>query len=206
MHFRTRRIIASVAVIGAVAAGGAAYTAGSGFGSVPTSSYAGTTIAGAATSALTFNYSNDGSHILAANFTLTPNNGTDNYADGTIYEIQAGFGVDSSEDGSPGETGLQASTVNEVDPCVATATLAATPSLDTPNTTAVTCTFAAPGIVVSDTDDTAPVDNDHLATGSDHTKGIGDSTTNPKPAGTSGDGYAGADQFNVLVTTIAPTS
>lgn len=202
MHFKTRRVIASVVVIGAVAAGGAAYTAGSGFGSVPTSSYAGTTIAGAATSALTFNYSDDGSHILKANFTLTPANGTDNYADGTTYEIQAGFGVDASLDGTPGDTGLQASTLGGIadsNPCVATADPATgTATVENPNTTTVICSFAPPGIVVSDTDDTNPVDND--------TSTSADSTTNPKPAGTSGDGYAGADQFNVLVTTRAPTS
>jgi hypothetical protein len=207
MRFTTRRTLAAVAVIGAVAAGGAAYTAGSGFGSVPTSSYAGTTIAGAATSALTFDYSNDGSHILAANFTLTPANFTDNYADGATYEIQAGFGIDSSPDGNPGETGLQASTDTANDPtnpCVATAVPATGPVTNlNPNTTTVTCSFASPGIVVSDTNDTAPVDNDAAS-------GLSDSTTNPVPSGSTGHNPAntltGADQFNVLVTTIAPTS
>jgi hypothetical protein len=212
MHFKTRRIIASVVVIGAVAAGGAVYTAGSGFGNVPTSSYAGTTIAGAATSALTFNYSEDGSHILAANFTLTPANLTDNYADTATYEIQAGFGVDSSQDGTPGATGLQAATSPfdvEGNICVASGNLEV-PATTSPVAaaisafTTVTCSFASPGIPVSDTNDTIPANNDTPGVLSGH-----DSTTNPSQAAIAGvnlDNSGGAHQFNVLVTTINPTS
>ncbi len=207
----TRRTLSAVVVIGAIAAGGAAYTAGSGFGSVPTSSYSGTTIAGAATSLLTFNYSNDGTHILKAEFTLTPANGTDNYADEATYEIQAGFGFDSTLDNTIGATALQASTLN--DPlnltngthpnglgayCQPTAVTGSAPPVG--STTTVVCWFTPPGILVSNTNDIAPAgDNDQAS-------GLGDQTNNPIPTGAGDNPLQGADQFNVLVTTIIPTS
>jgi hypothetical protein len=181
MHFKTRRIIASVAVIGAVAAGGAAYTAGSGFGSIPTASYSGTSIGGAQATDLTFNYSNDGSHILKAQFVLTPKNGTDDYTDESTYEIQAGFGTDASMNGTPGATGLQASTLNDPANTTNGTTPAGNtycvPSAGTAPATDVTCSFAAPGVPVA------------IST---------DGSTDVSP-------LTAADQFNVLVTTIQPT-
>ncbi len=113
MHFRTRRIIASVAVIGAVAAGGAAYTAGSGFGSQPAVSYAGTVIEGANATALQFQYSNDGSVVTEADLFLAGDYSALSPNQGAPYTIRAGFGADTT--GNTLTPGLLTST------CTATA-------------------------------------------------------------------------------------
>ncbi len=157
MHFKTRRIIASVAVIGAVAAGGAAYTAGSGFGSQPMASYAGTVIQGAQALDLQFQYSNDGSTITQADLVLVGDYDKSTASnESKPYTIKAGFGADAD---SPGG--------NTLDPSLLTSTCTATESvtgslitvgtITVPNDdTAVTCPFTQ---AVSDSlDGSSPTD------------------------------------------------
>ena len=109
MRFKTRRILPAIVVIGAIAAGGAAYTAGSGFGSVPTAGYSGTAIQGPVASNLQFDYSQDGSLIQGATFNLVAPNATDAYTDATKYDIQAGFGTLLTASDTPGASDLIAS-------------------------------------------------------------------------------------------------
>ena len=180
MHFKTRRILPAIVVIGAIAAGGAAYTAGSGFGSVPTAGYSGTAIQGPTSSGLSFTYSKDGAYIQGATFTLAAPNVADDYTDATTYDIQAGFGVHPS---GTGVSGLAASNQN------AAAANECTVTVGTPPTFAVSCDYAgASGTGGIPTGDTTPA-----AVGASETNGVGPVNT-------------GADQFNVLVTTINPTN
>ncbi|MGO9956270.1 MAG: hypothetical protein ACLP50_09870 [Solirubrobacteraceae bacterium] len=201
MHFRTRRILPAIVVIGAIAAGGAAYTAGSGFNTVPTESYAGTSISGETASNLYFQTSGDGSTILGVTFNLLPANGED-YTKSDEYQIQAGFGQ-SNDEGTP--SGLQASTPTAANPSpTSTCTPAAKITAVVGDSGAVgsypvSCTFTPP-IQMSNTDIATPDLTTHP-----------DAPVNPNPvpsAFTTGDhgsaALSGADQFNILVTTIGP--
>jgi hypothetical protein len=95
MQRRTRRIIGAVALIAALAAGGAAFTAGN---TLPdqTQSYSSAHITGADASALAFTYSGDGSKVTGATVSLLG----DVSATGLDqpYVIKAGF-----TDGTPGD-------------------------------------------------------------------------------------------------------
>lgn len=84
MHGKTRRIVAAVAVVGAVAAGGSAFTASN---TVPASvaGYDTSTISGATATALTYTLSADGATITAADLTFTGNQ--------TGRTIKAAFGT-----------------------------------------------------------------------------------------------------------------
>ena len=180
MRFKTRRILPAIVVIGAIAAGGAAYTAGSGFGSVPTASYAGTTINGAAATGLVFTYSKDGSLIQTATFTLAAPNG-DDYTASTTYDIQAGFDTaDTSASAGPGASALQASNQNTAALNKCTAAAGTSPDYT------VVCDY----------------------TGGTGIGGIpvGDTTPNPGHDPNTTLAGSGADQFNVLVTTIVNNS
>jgi hypothetical protein len=137
MRFKHRRAIAAVAVIGAVAAGGAAYTAGTGFGSVPTASYSGTAIHGAQASSLSFEYSNDGSLITKADVVLDGDYTTASTGTGSPYTITAGFGVDA---------GVGASVLTGCVPNVATGgTVGSMNTVVSAGDTGVVCTFPAGG-------------------------------------------------------------
>ena len=132
---------------------------------------------------MSFTYSKDGSYIQGATFTLTPPNVADVYTDATTYDIQAGFGVYATASATTGAaSGLIASNQSgNVNLCtVGAAVSGAFP---------VSCDFTAGtntgGIPVGDT---VPA-----VVGASETNALGGVNT-------------GADQFNVLVTTIAPTS
>ncbi len=133
MHFKTRRVIASVVVIGAVAAGGAAFTAGNTI--VPqTVSYSSGVIDGAQVVSLQYEYSSDGSHITSAAVTLAGNESTS--GPDAPYVIEAGF--------TDGSTNNEDALGTHCD-----ATGAAYNS--TAGTTLVNCDFTA-GPYVADTD------------------------------------------------------
>ncbi len=172
MHFRTRRIIASVAVIGAVAAGGAAYTAGSGFGSQPAASYAGTVIEGANATALQFQYSNDGSVITQADLFLAGDYSSASSNQGAPYTIKAGFGA------APG-AGNSLSPSDLTSTCTATAFSTEEDPATLPNSSVT--------VPEGDTGVTCPFDQ----TVSNSIDEVSD---------------AGADQFDLLVTSTNPTS
>jgi hypothetical protein len=183
MRFTTRRTLAAVAVIGAVAAGSAAYTAGSGFGSQPTASYAGTIIEGVQATGLQFQYSNDGSVITEADMLLVGDYSSATANQGQPYTIRAGFGTDTT--GTTLAPGLLTST------CTATAFSAGSTNIHTSNgdvvpvpagDTGVSCPFAQ---LVSDNLDSIVTPN----------------TTSPSTAL-----GGGADQFNLLVTSTNPTA
>ena len=113
---------------------GAAYTAGSGFGSVPTAGYSGTAIQGPQSSNLSFTYSGDGTLIKTANFTLVAPNTADLYAVPAQFTIQAGFAVaDVASSLTAGAGDLTASnqsgTSGDVGNCTATAVPATLGSL-----------------------------------------------------------------------------
>jgi hypothetical protein len=95
MQRRTRRIIGAVALIAALAAGAAAFTAGN---VIPdqTQSYSSAHITGANASSLAFTYSSDGSKVTGATVTLQG----DVSATGPDqpYVIKAGF-----TDGTPAD-------------------------------------------------------------------------------------------------------
>lgn len=86
MQRRTKKIIAAVAVIGALAAGGAAFTAAN---TIPDSvaGYGTSNISGATATALKFTLSADGTTIASAALTF----------DGDVHSqtIKAGFGTDA---------------------------------------------------------------------------------------------------------------
>ena len=137
MRFKNRRALAAVAVIGAIAAGGAADTAGSGFATVPAASYSGTTIQGATASALSFEYSNDGTLITKADVVLNGDYTIAGLGVGSPYTIKAGFGIDTGT----GATVLTA-------PCVANlatgGTVGSMLTVVGAGDTGVVCTF--PGV------------------------------------------------------------
>jgi hypothetical protein len=124
MKGKTKKIVLAVAVIGAIAAGGAAFTAGN---TVPSHAvgYGQTVVTGAEATDIHHFLAADGMHITSTTMTLTGN-----LADAPI--VTAGFGADG--------VALQA--------CVATA-----PSGDfgdSDRTTTATCTYSAPGYVTAD--------------------------------------------------------
>ncbi|MEA2219850.1 MAG: hypothetical protein QOJ35_2476 [Solirubrobacteraceae bacterium] len=82
MRFKTSRIVASIAVIGAVAAGGAAFTASN---TLPdtVAGYGSSTISGATVSSLSYVRSSDGATITAANLVIA--------GDMTGKTVQAAF-------------------------------------------------------------------------------------------------------------------
>lgn len=101
MRFKTPRIVASVAVIGAVAAGGAAFTASE---TVPTNlaGYGTTTVSGATLNSLNYDLSADGTTITTANLVfaqdLTGDSvgisfGSGNLASCTIGTYDSGTGT-----------------------------------------------------------------------------------------------------------------
>jgi hypothetical protein len=84
MRGKTKRIVAALAVVGAVAAGGAALTASN---TIPASvaGYGTSTISGATATALTYTLSADGTTITTADLTFT--------GDQTGRTVKAGFGT-----------------------------------------------------------------------------------------------------------------
>lgn len=86
MRIKTSRIIASVAVIGAVAASGAAFTASN---TLPASvaGYGSSTVSGATATALNYTLAADGTTISAAALTFT--------GDQTGRTVKASFGTDA---------------------------------------------------------------------------------------------------------------
>jgi hypothetical protein len=87
MRFRTSKIVASIAVIGAVAAGGAAFTASN---TIPSTvaGYGTSTISGATISSLSYTRSTDGATITAANLVIAGNMET------PLKTVQAAFNSD----------------------------------------------------------------------------------------------------------------
>jgi hypothetical protein len=86
MRFKTTRIVAAIAVIGAVAAGGAAFTAGTGQPTTQAVGYGATTVTGGSITGITYQVSTDGTTINTVTLTttedlLTANNG----ATATVY-------------------------------------------------------------------------------------------------------------------------
>lgn len=80
MRFKTTRIVAAIAVIGAVAAGGAAFTAGTGQPTTQAVGYGATTVTGGEITGITYQLSADGTTITTVTLTttedlLTANNG-----------------------------------------------------------------------------------------------------------------------------------
>jgi len=86
MRIKTSKIIASVAVIGAVAAGGAAFTA-SNTVAASVAGYGSSTISGATASALNYTLAADGTTITGAALTFA--------GDKTGRVVKAGFGTDA---------------------------------------------------------------------------------------------------------------
>lgn len=86
MYSKSKKVIAGLAVVGAVAASGSAFTASN---TVPSSvaGYGSSTISGATATALNYTLSSDGSTINAANLTFT--------GDQTGRTVKAGFGADA---------------------------------------------------------------------------------------------------------------
>ena len=84
MQRKTRRIVAAVAAIAVVAAGGAAFTASN---TIPASvaGYGTSNISGATATALTYTLAADGTTITGANLTFT--------GDQTGRTVKAGFGT-----------------------------------------------------------------------------------------------------------------
>jgi hypothetical protein len=86
MRFKTTRIVAAIAVIGAVAAGGAAFTAGTGQPTTQAVGYGATTVTGGSITGITYQLSADGVTINSVTLTttedlLTANDG----ASATVY-------------------------------------------------------------------------------------------------------------------------
>jgi len=182
----TRRTLSAVVVIGAVAAGGAAYTAGSGFGSQPTASYAGTIIEGAQATSLQFQYSNDGSVITEADLILVGDYSQTSLNQGAPYTIRAGFGADT--------------TGNTLDPDLLNSLCTAT-TYYSPVTAPDPLPTLDGGLITVPSGDTG-VSCPFTQTVSDNL----DSTVTPhttSPSSTPNGG--GADQFNLLVTSTGPT-
>jgi hypothetical protein len=86
MRLKTKKIIAAVAVIGAVAVGGAAYTAAN---IVPdtVAGYGTSTITGATATSIVYTLNGPGTQITGVALTFT--------GDLTADTVQAGFGTDS---------------------------------------------------------------------------------------------------------------
>ena len=81
MRFKRTRIVAAIAVIGAVAAGGAAFTAGTGQPTTQAVGYGATTVTGGSITGITYQLSADGTTINTVTLTttedlLTANNGS----------------------------------------------------------------------------------------------------------------------------------
>jgi hypothetical protein len=93
MRFKTTRIVAAIAVIGAVAAGGAAFTASN---TVPSSvaGYGSASVTGGTVTSLTYGLSTDGSDIDTATVVWTG----DTSADSTVI----GFNGDATQDCASG--------------------------------------------------------------------------------------------------------
>jgi hypothetical protein len=96
MRFKTTRIVAAIAVIGAVAAGGAAFTADE---SLPTNvaGYGTTSVTGGTVTDLQYTLSADGQYIDSASLTFTGDVsadtigiGFDNYASGALQSCTPG--------------------------------------------------------------------------------------------------------------------
>jgi hypothetical protein len=98
MKRRTKKIMLAVVVVGAVAAGGAAFTADNTF-SQPTLNVAGyqkETVSGATISNTHYVLSNDGTTIEEVDLDFSPAiNGKTNSADGVADVVKIGFGASS---------------------------------------------------------------------------------------------------------------
>lgn len=108
MHFRPIRILAAVAVVGAMAAGGAAFTASE---TLPTNvaGYGTTTVTGGTVTDLKYVLSTDGQYIDEADLTFsgdvtgdTVGIGFDGYSSGALQTCTVG----SYTTGSPGSTAV----------------------------------------------------------------------------------------------------
>jgi hypothetical protein len=86
MHRRTKRLIGAIAVIAAIVAGGAAFTASN---TIPdtTAGYGTSNITGATATALHYTLNADGTQITTADLTF--------HGDQTGNVIKAGFGTDA---------------------------------------------------------------------------------------------------------------
>ena len=71
MRFKTTRIVAAIAVIGAVAAGGAAFTAGTGQPTTQAVGYGATTVTGGSVTGITYQLTADGTTINTVTLTTT---------------------------------------------------------------------------------------------------------------------------------------
>jgi hypothetical protein len=71
MRFKPTRIVAAIAVIGAVAAGGAAFTAGTGQPTTQAVGYGATTVTGGSITGITYQISADGTDINTVTLTTT---------------------------------------------------------------------------------------------------------------------------------------
>jgi uncharacterized membrane protein len=117
---KTTRIAAAVAVIGAVAAGGAAFTASE---SLPTNvaGYGTTTVTGGTVTDLNYALSTDGQYIITANLTFS----------GDVVGDTVGIGFDGYNSGA-----LQSCVVGAY-------------TTGSPGSTSVTCTFPATTITTA---------------------------------------------------------
>lgn len=120
MRFKPTRIVASVAVIGAIAAGGAAFTASE---TLPTNvaGYGTTTVTGGTVTDLNYDLSTTGEYIDTANLTFS----------GDVVGDTVGIGFDGYDSGA-----LQTCTVGSF-------------TTGSPGSTAVTCTLPATSVTTS---------------------------------------------------------
>lgn len=179
MRFKHRRALAAFALIGAVAAGGAAYTAGSGFGSQPASSYAAAVIQGVQATNLQFQYSQDGSVITEADMLVHGDYSLSSGNQGSPYTIKAGFGT--------GATGTTLSPALLTSTCTASA-------YDAINVGTMTGSGDPITVPAGDTGISCPF-NQAVSNSIDHGPGVVDPSSG-----------TGANQFNLLVTSTNPTS
>ena len=130
MHRISRRMVAVLVVVGALAAGGAAYTNTITDASAPanTAGYAAVTVNGATLNDAKYTFSGDGTTITAVTFTFV--------GDESLKELKFGF---SGSDGTPGV----APTLNDCSD--GTNSGGIIPSVDydgtTTHTTTITCTL-----------------------------------------------------------------
>lgn len=124
---RMTRIAAAVAVIGAVAAGGAAFTASE---TLPTNvaGYGTTAVTGGTVTDLNYTLSADGQYINSASMTFS----------GDVTSDTVGIGFDNYASGA-----LQSCTIGAY-------------TTGTPGSTAVTCTFT-PGVIATQSQDNVHV-------------------------------------------------
>lgn len=141
MKSKTRKTIGAVALIGALAAGGAAFTAGNPLAD-QTQSYSSAHINGALASSLTFQYSADGSYVTQATVVLAGNESST--GSDAPYLIKAGFTgtgpfLNGTLTGAPGPTPS-----DDLGTVCDAATGTTTIVYASPNTT-VTCDLTASG-------------------------------------------------------------